>query len=190
MKPISIIFYASLIKIYSQIWVTDLQTKPCQRLRFSLFASVAFTIFEHLNSALFFFMVGGWLVWVLGFSFHPLLVDRPPTIRHSFNDQKFAEATIPLRSPPTATGLPRNLGSAACSTDAKKASASRWMIIVSGAWGHFGKETQVALHGARVHHACTGDDEWLRWRCSYPLPFENSEDGNHDTLNHQLLGRN
>src|SRR5881396_2559329 len=36
-----------------------------------------------------------------------------------------AEAMIPRFSPPTAIGLPRNRASAACSTDAKKASASR-----------------------------------------------------------------
>ena len=35
---------------------------------------------------------------------------------------------IPRFSPPTATGLPRSRESAACSTDAKKASASRWTM--------------------------------------------------------------
>ncbi len=35
---------------------------------------------------------------------------------------------IPRFSPPTAIGLPRNRGSAACSTEAKKASASKWTI--------------------------------------------------------------
>src|SRR6266581_7478657 len=39
-----------------------------------------------------------------------------------------AEAMIPRFSPPTAIGLPRNRASAACSTDAKKASASRWTM--------------------------------------------------------------
>ncbi len=33
---------------------------------------------------------------------------------------------------PTATGLPLSFGSAACSTDAKNASASRWTIIGDG----------------------------------------------------------
>src|SRR5437667_10113120 len=39
-----------------------------------------------------------------------------------------AEAMMPRFSPPTATGLPRRRESAACSTDAKKASASRWTM--------------------------------------------------------------
>ena len=36
---------------------------------------------------------------------------------------------MPRLSPPTAMGLPRNRVSAACSTDAKKASASRWTMV-------------------------------------------------------------
>src|SRR5947207_2267616 len=39
---------------------------------------------------------------------------------------------MPRRSPPTAIGFPLSFGSAACSTDAKKASASRWTIIGVG----------------------------------------------------------
>src|SRR5262245_59118035 len=35
---------------------------------------------------------------------------------------------MPRFSPPTAIGLPRSRASAACSTEAKKASASRWMM--------------------------------------------------------------
>jgi hypothetical protein len=41
-----------------------------------------------------------------------------------------AEATTPRVKPPTATGFPLNRVSAACSTEAKKASASRWSIMV------------------------------------------------------------
>ena len=37
---------------------------------------------------------------------------------------------MPRFSPPTAMALPRNRGSAACSTDAKKASASRWTMAL------------------------------------------------------------
>ena len=35
---------------------------------------------------------------------------------------------MPRFSPPTATGFPRKRTSAACSTDAKKASASKWTM--------------------------------------------------------------
>src|ERR1017187_6703641 len=48
-----------------------------------------------------------------------------PNFRASYE----AEAMMPRLSPPTAMGLPRNRVSAACSTDAKKASASRWTIV-------------------------------------------------------------
>src|SRR5271165_1534313 len=48
-----------------------------------------------------------------------------PNFRASYE----AEAMMPRFSPPTATGLPRRRGSAACSTEAKNASASRWMIV-------------------------------------------------------------
>ncbi|NDG72824.1 MAG: hypothetical protein EBY32_16305 [Proteobacteria bacterium] len=41
-----------------------------------------------------------------------------------------ADATTPRAEPPTATGLPRRRASAACSTEAKNASASRWSIMV------------------------------------------------------------
>src|SRR6267154_4119448 len=47
-----------------------------------------------------------------------------PNLRASYE----AEAMMPRFSPPTAMGLPRNRGSAVCSTEAKKASASRWTI--------------------------------------------------------------
>src|SRR5438552_11195014 len=47
-----------------------------------------------------------------------------PNLRASYE----AEAMMPRFSPPTATGLPRKRASAACSTEAKKASASRWTI--------------------------------------------------------------
>src|SRR5437899_5668042 len=36
---------------------------------------------------------------------------------------------MPRFSPPTAIGLPRKRASVACSTDAKNASASRWMMV-------------------------------------------------------------
>src|SRR5260221_9058828 len=47
-----------------------------------------------------------------------------PNLRASYE----AEAMMPRFSPPTAMGLPRNRGSAVCSTEAKKASASRWTM--------------------------------------------------------------
>src|SRR6516225_237734 len=47
-----------------------------------------------------------------------------PNLRASYE----AEAMTPRFSPPTAMGLPRNRGSAVCSTEAKKASASRWTM--------------------------------------------------------------
>src|SRR2546425_3064541 len=46
---------------------------------------------------------------------------------------------MPRFSPPTATGLPRNRASAACSTEAKKASASRWTMARESAIDPFFK---------------------------------------------------
>ena len=46
---------------------------------------------------------------------------KTPNWRASYD----AEAMMPRFSPPTATGLPRSFASEACSTAAKKASASR-----------------------------------------------------------------
>ena len=43
---------------------------------------------------------------------------------------------MPRFSPPTAIGLPRSRGSAACSTDAKNASASRWTMALDGGTFH------------------------------------------------------
>ncbi len=44
-----------------------------------------------------------------------------------------AASTTPRRgSPPTMTGLPRRSGESRCSTDAKNASMSRWMMAVGG----------------------------------------------------------
>jgi len=44
-----------------------------------------------------------------------------------------AASTTPRRgSPPTITGLPRSSGESRCSTDAKNASMSRWMMAVGG----------------------------------------------------------
>ena len=48
-----------------------------------------------------------------------------------------AASTTPRRgSPPTITGLPRSSGESRCSTDAKNASMSRWMMAVAGTQGN------------------------------------------------------
>src|SRR5262249_36357950 len=60
---------------------------------------------------------------------------------------------MPRFSPPTATGLPRRRESAACSTDAKKASASRWTMTQ-------GTSQSFAFADERDHDAL--DNEFLR----------------------------
>src|SRR5512137_2594204 len=71
---------------------------------------------------------------------------------------------MPRFSPPTATGLPRRRGSAACSTEAKKASASRW-TMERASMGHK-VPWLLALADQRDHDALDlkfflGDEAWI-----------------------------
>src|SRR4051812_38180028 len=59
---------------------------------------------------------------------------------------------MPRFSPPTATGFPRRRESAACSTEAKNASASRWTMTR-------GTSESFAFSDQRDHHAL--DHEFL-----------------------------
>src|SRR6185503_5954619 len=65
------------------------------------------------------------MAWLIG------MADRTPKTRASYD----AAATTPrlCGSPPTTTGLPFKEGSSSCSTEAKKASMSTWMILRTGA---------------------------------------------------------
>src|SRR5712671_3214734 len=63
---------------------------------------------------------------------------------------------MPRFSPPTATGLPRRRESAACSTDAKKASASRW-TMTRGTSESFAFSDQ-SDHDALDHQFLRGDE--------------------------------
>src|SRR5207249_11704358 len=73
-----------------------------------------------------------------------------PNLRASYE----AEAMMPRFSPPTAMGLPRKRGSEACSTEAKKASASRWTMergrsTVSGGRKKWSKMVKIGQNDSK-----------------------------------------
>src|SRR5436190_6705374 len=91
---------------------------------------------------------------------------------------------MPRRSPPTAIGFPLSFGSAACSTDAKNASASRWTIIGVGHEKAAQAAPQATGEAVGTNAASAG-----KWSAAHSW-LHHTQEGDLHALDHEFLRGN